>query len=179
MQGEWRNWTFSEYAKFQLENVFALCEHLLCEKLGYTTDNLCDIFSELILPMLEVVVIGLMIPSRLSCTFGGLSNINLLSGNTVIVALATGRLGGSAVMVALAMGATVFACGRNEGTLVALRKTHGDTGKLETVKSTGDQGIDTKEISAASGSGVKGADAYIDFSPNEAANSTFQRRWPH
>ncbi|KAI9640387.1 hypothetical protein NHQ30_011132 [Ciborinia camelliae] len=135
MQGEWRNGTFAEYAKFPTENVFALDE-------------------------------GCLVP------FGGLSDINLLPGETVIVAPATGRFGGSAVMVALAMGATVVACGRNEDTLAALRKTYSDTGKLEIVVLNGDQETDTRAMLAASGNGGKGADAYVDFSPNVAAKST-------
>ncbi|KAA8570099.1 hypothetical protein MFRU_005g02410 [Monilinia fructicola] len=153
MLGEWRNGTFAEYAKFPTENVFALDESILCGKFGYNTDDLCAISSSLV-------------------PFGGLSDINLLPGETVIVAPATGRFGGSAVMVALAMGATVVACGRNEDALTAFRKTYGHTEKLATVVLTGKLETDTQAMVAASGNGGKGADAYIDFSPNAAANST-------
>ncbi|KAM3086998.1 hypothetical protein ACMFMF_000929 [Clarireedia jacksonii] len=149
MEGEWRHGTFAEYAKFPLENVFVLDERLLCGELGYTIDDLCY-----------------LVP------FGGLSDINLLPGETVIVAPATGRFGGSAVTVALAMGASVVACGRNEQTLASLRETFDASGRLRTVVLTGDQDNDTQAMVLAAGNGGKGADAYIDFSPNAAAKST-------
>jgi threonine dehydrogenase-like Zn-dependent dehydrogenase len=104
--------------------------------------------------------------------FGGLTDINLLPGETVIVSPATGRFGGSAVTVALAMGASVVACGRNEQTLARLRETFGTSGRLRTVVLTGDQDSDMQEIISAAGNGGRGADAYIDFSPNAAAKST-------
>ena len=43
MEGEWRNGSFAEYAKFPLENVFALNEELLCGKMGYTIEDLCSL----------------------------------------------------------------------------------------------------------------------------------------
>ena len=46
MEGEWRNSTFAQYTKFPLENVFALDEDILCDKLGYSTDDLCAISSK-------------------------------------------------------------------------------------------------------------------------------------
>ena len=104
--------------------------------------------------------------------FGGLSEINLLPGETIIIAPATGRFGGGAVTTALAMGATVVACGRNESTLSALKKTFGHTGRLETIILTGDVKTDTAAMIAASRNKGKGADAYLDFSPPAAAKST-------
>lgn len=74
--------------------------------------------------------------------------------------------------MALAMGATVVACGRDEATLAALNKTFGHTGRLETVVLTGDVKTDTAAMILASGNGDKGADAFIDFSPPAAAKST-------
>ncbi|PQE19768.1 isopropanol dehydrogenase protein [Rutstroemia sp. NJR-2017a WRK4] len=90
MESEWRHGTFAEYAKFPLENVFALDERLLCGELGYTIGDLCNISSYLV-------------------PFGGLTDIGLLPGEAVIVFPATGRFGGSAVTVVLAMGASVVA----------------------------------------------------------------------
>ena len=107
---------------------------------------------------------GLLVP------FGGFSEIGLLPGDTVIVAPATGKFGGSAVTTALAMGASVVACGRNEATLSALSSSFSTTGRISTVIMTGDVAIDTQSILTASGE--KGADAYIDFSPPQAAKST-------
>lgn len=43
MEGEWRNGSFAEYAKFPLENVFALDEELLCGKMGYSIEDLTAI----------------------------------------------------------------------------------------------------------------------------------------
>jgi len=40
MEGEWRNGTFAEYAKFPLENVFVLDEELLCGKMGHGVEDL-------------------------------------------------------------------------------------------------------------------------------------------
>jgi hypothetical protein len=34
MEGEWRNGSFAEYAKFPMENVFRLDEEILCVKMG-------------------------------------------------------------------------------------------------------------------------------------------------
>jgi D-arabinose 1-dehydrogenase-like Zn-dependent alcohol dehydrogenase len=109
---------------------------------------------------------GLLVP------FGGLSEINILPGDTVIVAPATGKFGGSAVTTALAMGASVVACGRNASTLESMSKLFSSTGRLSTLLVTGDVSTDTKAMISASGNNGKGADAYIDFSPAAACKST-------
>lgn len=152
MEGEWRHGSYAEYTKFPLENVFALNEELLLGKLGYTIEDLCSI------P-------GYLVP------YGGLSEINLLSGDTVIVAPATGRFGGGAVTVALAMGAKVIACGRNTETLLTMSSVFSHTGRLVTYTVTGDAESDTAALIQLSNDG-QGADAYIDFSPASAAKST-------
>jgi len=41
MQGEWRNGSFAEFAKFPLENVFLLDEEVLCGRMGYSVEDLC------------------------------------------------------------------------------------------------------------------------------------------
>jgi len=152
MDGEWRDGSFAEYAKFPLENVFALDEERLFGKLGYKIEDLCSI------P-------GFLVP------FGGLSEINVLPGETVIVAPATGRFGGGAVTTALAMGATVVACGRNAATLKALKDQFAHAGRLETVILTGNAEKDAAQMISASGNGGRGADAFIDFSPAAAVNA--------
>jgi len=111
-------------------------------------------------------------PSAFMTPFGGLSEIDLLPGETIIIAPATGRFGGGSVTMALAMGATVVACGRNEATLAALTKTFGHTGRLEVVVLTGDVKTDTASMISASHNGDKVADAFLDFSPPAAAKST-------
>lgn len=100
------------------------------------------------------------------------SEIELKAGDTIIVAPATGRFGSGAVTVALAMGASVVACGRSSAVLDSMTEAFGHTGRLSTVALTGDVEKDTKSLITASGNGGQGADAYIDFSPPTAAKST-------
>lgn len=102
---------------------------------------------------------------------GGLSEIELKAGDTVIVAPATGRFGSGAVTVALAKGASVVACGRSSAVLDSMAEAFAHTGRLSTVVLTGDVEKDTQSLIAASGNGGQGADAYIDFSPPTAAKS--------
>ena len=173
MEGEWRDGSFAEYAKFPLENVYALDEDVVCGKLGYSIEDLCSIPGKglpnsrhLRMFGLMNVFVGFLVP------FGGLSEIDVKPGDTVIVAPGTGKFGGGAVTTALAMGARVVACGRNGTILEAMKKLFAHTGRLETVIMTGDVEKDTKAIVEASGNGTKGADAYIDFSPAAAAGST-------
>ncbi|KUJ14584.1 isopropanol dehydrogenase [Mollisia scopiformis] len=152
MEGEWRHGSYAEFAKFPLENVFPLNEEVVCRKLEYTIKDLCSI------P-------GYLVP------YGGFSEINLLPGDTVIVAPATGRFGGGAVTMALTMGATVIACGRNESTLSTMSSVFEETGRLKTHILTGDVEKDTANLTKLANNG-QGADAYIDFSPASAAKST-------
>jgi D-arabinose 1-dehydrogenase-like Zn-dependent alcohol dehydrogenase len=147
MEGEWRNGTFAEYAKAPLENVFALNEEILLKQKGYSTADLA---------MLNF----LLVP------FGGLSEIGVKPGETVIVAPATGKSGGGAVAMAVGMGATVIAAGRNKESLSNLVKTFGP--RVRSVVLSGDIDTDTKALVAAAGP----ADAYIDFSPPAAAKSS-------
>lgn len=153
MDGEWRNGSFAQYTSFPLENVYALDEQRLLGStaFGYELPDLCWLAT-------------CMVP------FGGLSDIGLRPGETIIVAPATGKFGGAAVHVALAMGARVIAAGRNKTVLVAFEKTFGGTGRLQTVILQGDADHDSQALVKASGS--KGVDAYIDFSPPQAGKST-------
>jgi NADPH:quinone reductase-like Zn-dependent oxidoreductase len=45
MEGEWRDGTYAEYAKFPLENVFPLNEELLLKRFGYQVEDLCALPS--------------------------------------------------------------------------------------------------------------------------------------
>ncbi|CZR65710.1 uncharacterized protein PAC_15610 [Phialocephala subalpina] len=152
MSGEWRHGTYAEYAKFPLENIFPLNEDILFGKLGYKVEDLCSVSNYLV-------------------PYGGLSEIDLKPGDTIIVAPATGKFGGGAVGTALAMGANVIACGRNASTLSIMSSVFAETGRLSTYVLTGDVEIDTKALTGLANNG-KGADAYIDFSPPTAAKST-------
>lgn len=80
--------------KAPLENCIPLNEITLCKELGYTTHDL-------------------MYLSYLLVPFGGLQDINLSPGETIIICPATGNFGGAAVQVAVALGARVTAMGRN------------------------------------------------------------------
>jgi D-arabinose 1-dehydrogenase-like Zn-dependent alcohol dehydrogenase len=109
MAGEWRDATYAEYAKLPLENCYALDEARLlgspdAGSLGYSIEQLAFLS-------------GLAVP------YGGLLDINLRAGETVIVAPATRAFGGAAVNVALAMGAKVIAMGRNKEALSRIAAT--------------------------------------------------------
>jgi threonine dehydrogenase-like Zn-dependent dehydrogenase len=145
MAGEWRDATYAEYCKLPLENCFPLNEDLLLGKCGYKVEELADI-------------------ARLAIPFGGLSDINVKPGETVIVAPATGGFGMGAVKVALAMGARVIAMGRNTSILSSLSETHE---RIETVAITGDMSADYEALKKF---GV--IDAFFDISPPAAAEST-------
>lgn len=152
MEGPWRNGTFAEVAVLPLENVFALDEEALVERRGYSMADLGYLGNCLV-------------------PYGGLADAGLTAGDTVIVAPATGKFGGAAVTMALSVGATVVAAGRNEGVLRAFEEVYGSDGRIKTVRLTGDADTDTKNLRACSRLG-KGVDAYIDFSPAAAAEST-------
>jgi D-arabinose 1-dehydrogenase-like Zn-dependent alcohol dehydrogenase len=150
MRGEWRDSTYAEYAKAPLENCVPLDEKRLTASpteagLGYDIPRLAY-FTQLLVP------------------YGGLRDINLQAGETVIIAPATGGFGGAAVLVALAMGARVIAMGRNLESLEKLKKL---SDRVETVPITGDL---EGEVAALARFGP--ADAYLDISPAQAANST-------
>ena len=153
MAGEWRDSSFAEYVKAPLENCILLPEERLCGGvdrggLGYEIPQLLAM-------------------GKMMVAFGGLRDIRLEAGQTVIVATATGPFGGAAVMVALAMGARVIAMGRNEDTLRTLK---GLSERVETVRITGDS---AEEIAALAKFGP--ADAYFDISPPEAVRSSHVR----
>lgn len=111
----------------------------------------------------------LMYSAMLLVPYGGLRDINLQAGETVIVAPATGPYGGAAVLVALAMGANVIAMGRNTDSLAKMKERIGQPGRLKTVPITNDMEADLAAIVEAAGGE---ADAYFDIGPREAVTST-------
>jgi threonine dehydrogenase-like Zn-dependent dehydrogenase len=154
MREVWRDGTLAEYAKVPLENCIPLNELVLCQSLGYSIQDL-------------VYMCYLLVP------YGGLRDIRLEPGETVVVSPATGGFGGAAVQVAVAMGAKVIAMGRNEKELDRLKdhvriSTPGAC--VETVKITGDEGTD---LAALQAHGT--IDAVLDISPPAATNSTHLR----
>ncbi|KAL8660408.1 MAG: hypothetical protein Q9202_006573 [Teloschistes flavicans] len=153
MDGEWRHSTWAEHAKFPLENLYPLDEDLLLRKHGYSVRDLCTLPAALV-------------------PFGGLDEIGLRVGETVVIAPATGAFGGAAVSVALAMGASVIAMGRNQDTLGRLNDTFGATNRLSTVTMTGTLEGDMAALRAASAT-THGFSAYLDLSPPSAALNTY------
>ncbi|KAE9387310.1 GroES-like protein [Gymnopus androsaceus JB14] len=151
MHGEWRNSSYAEYTKFPLENCIPLNEqHLLGSPsaggLGYAAEDLCQI-------------------SRFLVPYGGLDDIGLKPGETIIVAPATGQFGGGAVRVALAMGASrVIAMGRNEA---ALKQLSALSDRVVTVKITGNEQADAEALEK-----LGPAEVFFDISPPMAAGST-------
>ena len=73
MDGEWRHSTWAESAKFPLENLYPLNEDLLIKKQGYNISDLCTLSTCLV-------------------PFGGLDEISLKAGETIVIA----PVGGSA-----------------------------------------------------------------------------------
>lgn len=95
---------------------------------------------------------------RLFVPFGGLRDIDLKPGETIIVAPATGTFGSAAVKVALAMGARVIAMGRNVFKLSARKPTSPDTNKIEIVPITNDLATDLAALQA-----FGAADAFFGY----------------
>ena len=153
MAGEWRNGSWGELAKVPAENVHVLDEKVLLSSkadggMGYTLEDL-----------------GYLSP--LAVAYGGLRDVDLLPGETILIAPATGSFGGSAVHVALAMGARVIAMGRNDAVLADLKALN--PSRVTVVKMSEDVDNDKNNIvSAAHG---KPVDVYFDMSPPSASQS--------
>lgn len=146
--GEFRDSTYAEYARIPLENCLPLDEERLVRGLGYTIEDL----THLIPPMVP---------------YGGFCDVGLRAGETVVVAPATGKYGGAAVHMALALGARVVAMGRKEKSLQKLAELGG--GRVSTVKITGDADADAAAIREKAGGLV---DVWMDLSPPEASGSS-------
>lgn len=151
LEETWNNNTFAEYAEVPLERIWTLDEHLLCNVKGYSFADLSYL-------------------GTVSIALAGLLDMGVRSGDSVIVAPATGTYGGSAVSAALSLGAKVIACGRNAKTLARMTDTFGVSGRFVTVLITGDVSEDTATIKTAAGR--RGADYYIDFIPPRAIGAT-------
>lgn len=150
MSGEWRNGTWAELVKVPAENVHVLNEEALTGKLGYELEDLGYI-------------------STLAVPYGGLSDVGLRPGETVIVAPASGSFGSSAVFVALAMGAAkVIAMGRNAEKLKAGLEGAGD--RVAMVVMSGNVETDTKALLEHGP-----ADVYFDMSSQLATNPTYMQ----
>jgi threonine dehydrogenase-like Zn-dependent dehydrogenase len=108
--------------------------------------------------------------STVLVAYGGLESAHVTADTTVIVAPATGKFSGGAVLAALAMGTKVIAAGRNVEGLKKLERFPGAEQRLKTVQLASDVEKDTAALMAATGG--KGAHVYIDFSPPAASGPT-------
>ncbi len=149
MTEAWRDGTFAEYVNVPLENVYALNEAKLIKEMGYTEGNLAML-------------------TRYLVPYGGLRDVDVRPGETVVVTPATGAFGGAAVACALAMGAQVVATGRNEAALKALVDTFGEK-RVKTVTLTNDVEAQTQALQDAAGAPI---DVVFEISPAAAAQST-------
>ncbi|KAI2639563.1 alcohol dehydrogenase GroES domain-containing protein [Hypomontagnella submonticulosa] len=147
MSGEWRNGCWATLSAAPMESVHALDEDLLVGKLGYKLEELGTL-SQLVVP------------------YGGLADVGLKPGETVLIAPATGSFSSAAVHVALAMGARVIAMGRNETALAKLKKL-AEPGRIETVKISGNIQDDIDAITK-----FGPPDVYFDISPPQASESS-------
>lgn len=152
MAGEWRDSTYAEYAKVPLENCFPLNEKSL---LGSPADG-----------GLGYQDADLLYLSKLAVTFGGLRDVDVRAGETVVIVPATGAFGGAAVLVALAMGAQVIAMGRNQEALEKVEALDSN-GRIRTVHNSGDVEKDIQELTK-----YGPLDVFFDISPESASNST-------
>ncbi|PSN60098.1 alcohol dehydrogenase [Corynespora cassiicola Philippines] len=151
----WRDGTLAEYTRAPLEAVFHLDEERLVGELKYSYTELSTILRYLV-------------------GYGGLKDIGLQAGETIVVAPATGGFGGAAVAVAHAMGASVIAMGRNEDALKDLRELLLE--RIKTVKLTEDVEQDVESLKRASGGSI---DAVLDIAPPMAAKSNFLKSCLH
>ncbi|KAF4341534.1 alcohol dehydrogenase [Fusarium beomiforme] len=151
MEGEWRDGTYAEYAKVPLENCFPLDEGRLMGDiaiggLGYSTTEFVYLWT-------------------ISVPFGGLQDIDIRSGDKVIISPAAGTFGSAAVLAALAMGARVIAVGRNQETLYKIKAI--DPTRIRIALNTGNIEADVKELTKDGP-----ADAFFDISPGKAITSS-------
>ncbi|KAM3513503.1 hypothetical protein MY11210_002891 [Beauveria gryllotalpidicola] len=105
--------------------------------------------------------------------FGGLRDIGLQPGETIIVCPATGFYSSLGVQAAAAMGARVVAMGQNKDKLANLKhdiEHNLPEAEIETVLITGDQDKD-----AASLRTFGTIDAVLDITPSAATTSTHTR----
>ncbi|KXH29079.1 hypothetical protein CSIM01_02148 [Colletotrichum simmondsii] len=149
---EFRDGALQQYQRVPLENAYFIDEKLIRE-LGIDLINLVSI-------------------STFSPAAGAIfESANLKVCDTIIIGPSGGSFGGSAVELALAVGANVVALGRN-GELLQAMKQSLKSSRLSTVLMTGDVDADAAAILAATPGGG-GADVYNDWSPGGVAVAPF------
>lgn len=158
MSDVFRDGTYAKYVRAPLENIFPINESRLTSPvsdggLGHKLEDIPAFF-------------------RMLVPYGGLRDVNLSPGETVVVGPATGAFGGAAVKIALAMGAgKVIAMGRNKSQLDVLVSE--GNGKVVTVPIVGDAETELSNIKKQAGEA--GVDVFFDISPPSAPNSSHFR----
>ncbi|KAI4139717.1 MAG: hypothetical protein L6R39_006149 [Caloplaca ligustica] len=151
MAEAWRDSTYAEFARVPLENCYPINESRLLGKpeeggLGYKIEDLAFLNMQAV-PM------------------GGLRDLNVRAGDTVVIAPATGSFSGAAVQLAVAMGVKVIAAGRN---LKVLEEIAATSDRISIAHLKGDD----VEADIATLQKFGPVDAYLDISPSAAAKST-------
>ncbi|KAI4200381.1 MAG: hypothetical protein LQ346_002391 [Caloplaca aetnensis] len=151
MAEAWRDSTYAEFARVPLENCYPINESWLLGKpddggLGYQIEDLAFLNMQAV-------------------PYGGLRDLNIQAGDTVIIAPATGSFSGAAVQLAVAMGARVIAAGRNLEVLKQIAATS-DRISIAHLK------CDDMHADLATLQTFGQIDAYLDISPPAAARST-------
>ncbi|KAF2865264.1 isopropanol dehydrogenase [Massariosphaeria phaeospora] len=148
MADAWPQGCFAEKVAVPLENCFVLPKRWFEAKAkggaGYSVKDMAA---------LSFILVG----------FAGLVDAGVGAGTTVIVAPATGKFSGGAVLAALALGAKVVAASRSQEKLEVLRQFPGARERLSTVRLGGDVDEDAKKLLEATGN--KGAHVFMDVSP--------------
>lgn len=159
LMSHFRDGSYAEYMSVPLESCLPFNEQRLLKSieeggLGYQIEDLLHIPKVLV-------------------PYGGMADIQLRPGETIIVAPATGGFGGAAVHCALSMGARVIAMGRNKEILRRVSDKLGSvfpSGRLVTVAATGNVEEEIAAIQKAAGGTP--IDAFFDISPPQATDST-------
>ncbi|KAI0326094.1 GroES-like protein [Cubamyces sp. BRFM 1775] len=150
----WRHGSWAQYVKVPLENCYRVPD-VIGAGVGTLRAE----------PVHWLHLAQMVIP------FGGLTGdggVDLRTGESIVIAPATGAFGGSAVEVALAMGARVVALGRSEEGLRRLEdglREYVNAGRLRTVRMS--EYADAESLTTAIGP----VDCYLDISPHMAAQS--------
>jgi D-arabinose 1-dehydrogenase-like Zn-dependent alcohol dehydrogenase len=152
MDKVWRNGTLQKFVAVPIENCVSLDENRLCNELSLSAADLMSILA-------YAVAAGPLLESA-----------KLQPGETIIIGPAGGMYSGSAVEVALALGANVVALGRSEEKLSKLRAGLKQPKRLITVVMTGKNEVDLAALRRAV---PNGAAVHSNWSPTGSAEALY------
>jgi D-arabinose 1-dehydrogenase-like Zn-dependent alcohol dehydrogenase len=152
MDRVWRNGTLQKYVAMPLENCVSLDENRLCKELSLSAADLMSILP-------YAVAAGPLIETA-----------KLQPGETVIIGPAGGMYSGSAVEIALALGANVVALGRSEEKLSRLRYGLKQPKRLQTVVMTGKP---EEDVAALRRAVPNGAAVHSNWSPTGSTEALY------